>query len=171
MQEQATAVLTGLASGSQSNKDAVVTADALPVLISLLLSDQPLVQTQALWANRNIASGSQHIHKTIVMAGAMPALVRLLQYCNTDLTFCKVVTTPTLKAHQRCCTYANQLLLVTVILRKQEAMRVSVSLSHSLCLWRGSCHVPGTTLCCITACNPNTVNYVSAHGWGRLYQH
>ena len=64
-----------LAAGSQHNKDAIIAAGAMPLLVAALRSDQPKVQEQVSAALGILALGSQHTKDAIIAAGAVPALV------------------------------------------------------------------------------------------------
>ena len=81
MQEPAAGVLRSLASrrlGSLDNKDAIIAAGAVPQLVALLRSDEPVVQEKAasaLWG----LSGSRQDKDAITAAGAVPLLVALLR--------------------------------------------------------------------------------------------
>ena len=67
-----------LTRSSQPNRDGVIAAGALPLLVALLRSDQPAVQEAATGCCGNLSSGSQLDENAIIAAGAVPLLVALL---------------------------------------------------------------------------------------------
>ena len=71
--------MLGLAAGSQSNKDGIIAACAVPRLVALLRSPQPDVQGNAAGALWNLAAGSQQNRDTMIEAGAMPLLDAVLR--------------------------------------------------------------------------------------------
>ena len=77
MQQQAADVLKGLATGSQQNKDAIIAAGALPVLVNLVWSSGSSLQQQAVGIFANLGDGAQQSKDAITAAGALSALVAL----------------------------------------------------------------------------------------------
>ena len=78
VQTEAAAALRSCAAGSQQSKDAVIAANALPSLVSLMRSPHRSVLEQAAAALTNLASGTQSNRDAIVAAEAVPVLVSLL---------------------------------------------------------------------------------------------
>ena len=79
MQQQAAERISGLASQSQSSRDAIIAARAAPLLVSFLRSDQPAVQEITAGALWQLSAGSQENEDAIIAAGAVPQLVGLLR--------------------------------------------------------------------------------------------
>lgn len=67
-----------LESGSQQNKDGMTAAGALPLLVTLLGSNEQLVLEMAALAVWQFAAGTQQNKDSIIAAGALPSLVTLL---------------------------------------------------------------------------------------------
>ena len=67
--------LAALAAGSQQSKDAICTADALPVLVSLLKSDSSFVHHLAAQVLGELADGSQQ-SKDAIVAEALVSLLK-----------------------------------------------------------------------------------------------
>ena len=78
-QQQAAKDLQACTNGSHSNQDTIVAADAVPLLVALLRSNQPSVQEPAAIALWNITNGCQQNKDAIIAADAVPVLVALLQ--------------------------------------------------------------------------------------------
>ena len=54
VQSAATNTLANLAAGSQQNRDAIIAAGAVPLLVALCQSGEPDVQREAAWALQNL---------------------------------------------------------------------------------------------------------------------
>ena len=65
--------------GSQQNKDVIVAAGAVRLLIVLLRSDHSDPQAAAAGALRDLAASCQQNWDAIIAAGAVPMLVALLE--------------------------------------------------------------------------------------------
>ena len=72
-------VLRTLTADSQQNRDAIVAAGVVPLLVALLGSDQPALQQQVSNALRCLTHGSQQIRDAIFAASAVPVLIALLR--------------------------------------------------------------------------------------------
>merc|ERR1719379_1009897 len=60
-------------------------AEAAPLLVSLLKSNDDKLLLQSAWALTNIASGTSEETSTVLAAGAVPFFVQLLESPNTDI--------------------------------------------------------------------------------------
>lgn len=78
-QQQTAKTLQAWMHGSQSKKDAMIAASALPLLITLLRSAQPAVQRPAVCASYNLTLGSQQNKDDFIAAGVAPLLIALLR--------------------------------------------------------------------------------------------
>ena len=65
--------------------DELISSGIVPVLVSCLQSESPLLQFEAAWALTNIASGNSEQTRTVVKHGAVPLLIRLLTSQHTHV--------------------------------------------------------------------------------------